>query len=58
MKDKNGKEEIEFGIVEITGIISLVKQGIRYNKKTVTIPKSSWELIETILERLKFTIKK
>lgn len=40
----------------ITGIGSLIKKGIKYNKETVVIPRSNWELIETILEKIKIEI--
>ena len=38
-------------------LINLVKKDIRFNKKTVTIPKSNWDLIETILSKIKLEIK-
>jgi|GEM_PF-3496187 len=42
--------------ITITGVGLLIKQGIKVNKKTVTIPKSNWALIETILDKIKFEI--
>ena len=37
----------------VSGIENLLKQGIRFNKKTVTIPISNWELIEAIIKKIK-----
>ena len=44
--------------IPITGIVNLIKTGIRYNKKTVTVPKSNWDFIELILSKIKLEIPK
>lgn len=40
----------------ISGIDNLIKQGVRFNKRTVTIPKSNWDLIETIIKKIKLQV--
>ncbi|MEK6881367.1 MAG: hypothetical protein AABY22_17220 [Nanoarchaeota archaeon] len=34
------------------GVLDLVKEEIRFNKKTITMSKSAWKLIELILSKI------
>ena len=43
-------------MIEVTGVVNLIKTGVKRNKKTVTINLSTWELIETILNKIKIVL--
>lgn len=37
-------------------LVEIINKGVKENKKTVTVPMANWELIKTMVEKLKLTL--